>query len=81
MMKKIVSLLLAAMLLCALLPTAFAQREPGDLNDYATGNFNKKYDVYSGPGKEYYQVDDTIYQLKIEDGKPLFEVLGQLYNY
>ena len=61
MMKKIVSLLLAAMLLCALLPTAFADREPGDLNDYATGNFNKKYDVYSGPGKEYYRVNDTRY--------------------
>ena len=39
------------------------------------------YDVVTlSDGKEYYQVDNTIFQLKIEDGKPYFEVLGQLYS-
>ncbi len=28
---------------------------------------------------EYYKVDDTVYRITISDGKPLFEVLGQLY--
>ena len=38
------------------------------------------YDLVTlSDGKEYYQVDDTIYQLKIQEGKPYFEVLGQLY--
>ncbi len=27
---------------------------------------------------EYYKVDDTVYRITISDGKPLFEVLGQL---
>ncbi len=31
-------------------------------------------------GNEYYKVDDTIYKITISDGKPYFEVLGQLYN-
>ena len=30
-------------------------------------------------GNEYYKVDDTIYKITIVDGKPYFEVLGQLY--
>ena len=29
-------------------------------------------------GKEYYRVDDTVYQMTISDGKPYFEVLGQM---
>ena len=29
-------------------------------------------------GKEYYKVDDTVYQMTIIDGSPYFEVLGQL---
>lgn len=36
--------------------------------------------VVLSDGNEYYQVDNTIYQLKIVEGKPLFEVLGQLYS-
>lgn len=36
--------------------------------------------VYLSDGKEYYQVDETIYQVTIIDGKPYFEVLGQLYR-
>ncbi len=30
-------------------------------------------------GYELYQVDDTIYRLIVENGQPLFEVVGQLY--
>ena len=30
-------------------------------------------------GNEYYKVDDTIYRVVVLDGKPYFEVLGQLY--
>jgi hypothetical protein len=30
-------------------------------------------------GNEYYKVDDTVYKITINDGKPYFEVLGQLY--
>lgn len=29
-------------------------------------------------GNEYYKVDDTVYKVTIVDGKPYFEVLGQL---
>lgn len=29
-------------------------------------------------GNKYYRVDDTIYQMVIEEGKPYFEVLGQM---
>ena len=29
-------------------------------------------------GEKYYRVDDTIYQMTISDGKPYFEVLGQM---
>ena len=31
-------------------------------------------------GNEYYKVDDTIYKLTIVDGKPYFEVAGQMYD-
>ena len=31
-------------------------------------------------GKEYYRVEDTIYGLVVVDGKPCFEVIGQLYK-
>ena len=36
--------------------------------------------VVLSDGNEYYKVDDTIYKISIADGKPYFEVLGQLYN-
>ena len=36
------------------------------------------FDLVVLNGKEYYQVDDTIYQLTISEGKPYFEVLGQI---
>ena len=29
-------------------------------------------------GKEYFKVDNTVYQMTISDGKPYFEVLGQM---
>ena len=31
-------------------------------------------------GNEYYKVDDTVYRVTISEGKPYFEVLGQLYQ-
>ena len=31
-------------------------------------------------GNQYYKVDDTVYKVTIVEGKPYFEVLGQLYN-
>lgn len=37
------------------------------------------FDMVTLDGKEYYKVDDTIYQITISDGKPYFEVLGQMY--
>lgn len=61
MMKKLVSLLLCAALLLSLVPAAFAQKAPGDLNSYVTGTFNQGYNVYSGPGEHYYRVNDTRY--------------------
>lgn len=38
------------------------------------------YDIVVLNGDEYYKVDDTIYKVTISEGKPYFEVLGQLYN-
>lgn len=39
------------------------------------------YDLVTlADGKEYYKVDDTVYRITIVEGKPLFEVLGQLYK-
>lgn len=29
-------------------------------------------------GNEYYRVDDTVYRITINEGKPYFEVLGQM---
>lgn len=38
------------------------------------------YDMVTlADGKEYYKVDDTVYRITIVEGKPLFEVLGQMY--
>lgn len=38
------------------------------------------YDLVTlSDGKEYYKVDDTIYQVTVSEGKPFFEVLGQQY--
>lgn len=37
------------------------------------------YDMISLKGNEYYKVDDTVYKVTISEGKPYFEVLGQLY--
>jgi len=36
------------------------------------------FDVVTLNGKEYYRVDNTIYKMTISDGKPYFEVLGQM---
>ncbi len=38
------------------------------------------YDMVTLKGDEYYKVDDTVYKITISDGKPYFEVLGQLYD-
>ncbi len=37
------------------------------------------FDIVTLNGKEYYKVDDTIYKMTISEGKPYFEVLGQMY--
>jgi hypothetical protein len=34
--------------------------------------------VVLADGNEYYKVDDTVYRVTIVEGKPYFEVLGQL---
>ena len=36
--------------------------------------------VVLSDGNKYYKVDDTIYKITITEGKPYFEVLGQLYS-
>lgn len=38
------------------------------------------YDMVTLKGEEYYKVDETVYKVTISDGKPYFEVLGQLYS-
>lgn len=39
------------------------------------------YDMVTlADGNEYYKVDDTVYKISIADGKPYFEVLGQMYS-
>ena len=38
------------------------------------------FDMITLKGDEYYKVDDTIYKVTVSDGKPYFEVLGQLYS-
>ena len=37
------------------------------------------YDMVTLNGNEYYKVDETVYKVTISEGKPYFEVLGQLY--
>ena len=36
--------------------------------------------VVLADGNEYYKVDDTVYRVTVVEGKPYFEVLGQLYS-
>lgn len=38
------------------------------------------YDMVTlADGNQYYKVDDTVYRITLIDGKPWFEVLGQMY--
>ena len=37
------------------------------------------YDVFTFNGREYYQVDNTVYRVTVVSGKAYFEVLGQKY--
>ena len=44
-------------------------------------NLPEDYDLVTlADGNEYYKVDDTVYKITILEGKPYFEVLGQMYN-
>lgn len=36
------------------------------------------YEMVTLDGNEYYKVDDTVYKVVLNDGKPYFEVMGQL---
>lgn len=36
------------------------------------------YEMVTLAGDEYYKVDDTVYKVTLNDGKPYFEVLGQM---
>ena len=36
------------------------------------------FDTVIMNGKEYFKVDDTIYQMTVSDGEPYFEVVGQM---
>ena len=38
------------------------------------------FDMVTLNGEEYYKVDDTVYRVIVSEGKPYFEVLGQLYS-
>jgi len=38
------------------------------------------YDMITLKGDDYYKVDDTVYKVTLSEGKPYFEVLGQLYS-
>ena len=38
------------------------------------------YDMVTLNGEEYYKVDDTVYKVTLSDGKPYFEVLGQMIS-
>lgn len=38
------------------------------------------YDMVTLKGNEYYKVDDTVFKVTLSEGKPYFEVLGQLYS-
>ena len=37
------------------------------------------FDVVILNGNKYYKVDETVYQMVVQDGVPYFEVLGQMY--
>ena len=37
------------------------------------------YDVFTFNGREYYQVDNTVYRVTVVSGRAYFEVLGQKY--
>lgn len=49
----------------------------GALVEYLPDDFDL---ITLSDGNEYYKVDDTIYKLTIIDGKPYFEVAGQMYD-
>lgn len=49
----------------------------GALVEYLPDDFDL---ITLSDGNEYYKVDDTIYKLTIVDGKPYFEVAGQMYD-
>jgi len=36
------------------------------------------YEIVVLGGKEYYRVDNTIYMMTVSEGRPYFEVLGQM---
>lgn len=38
------------------------------------------YEMVTLGGDEYYKVDDTVYKVTLSEGKPYFEVMGQLYS-
>lgn len=39
------------------------------------------YDLVTlADGNEYYKVDDTVYKVTVSEGKPFFEVVGQMYS-
>ena len=38
------------------------------------------YEMVSLDGDDYYKVDDTVYKVTLNEGRPYFEVLGQLYS-
>ena len=38
------------------------------------------YEIVSLDGDDYYKVDDTVYKVTLNEGRPYFEVLGQLYS-
>lgn len=38
------------------------------------------YEMITIKGTEYYKVDDTVYKVVLSEGKPVFEVMGQLFS-
>ena len=38
------------------------------------------YDMVTLGGNEYYKVDETVYKVTLSEGKPYFEVIGQMYS-
>ena len=55
MMRKMISLLAAAVLLIGSASCAAAEARKCDLNQYANCTFSEIFDVYSGPGIHYYR--------------------------